>query len=100
MSTCNCEKQDRYANCCKVKHLQRVLAKELSIDDELGAEYAYVLALKIQVLELENTLKELCEVRLIKDVQGRTPEYFKRRAAVWEKAFAFFPEYEHAERTL
>ncbi len=40
-----------------------------------------------------DALKELCETKIVKDVQGDTPEYRRRRDAAWEAAFACFPEY-------
>jgi hypothetical protein len=39
------------------------------------------------------TLKELCEVKIIKDVQGDTPWYRERKGPAWKAAFACFPEY-------
>lgn len=43
---------------------------------------------------MRKALKELCEVRILKNVQGDTPEYRERKPKAWEAAFACFPEYE------
>lgn len=44
-------------------------------------------------VKIRVALKELCEVKIIKDVQGDTPEYRERKPRAWEAAFACFKEY-------
>lgn len=46
-----------------------------------------------QLKRYREALKELCEVKIIKDVQGETGEYCRRKPKAWEAAFACFPEY-------
>lgn len=43
---------------------------------------------------VRDILHELCEVKIIRDVQGKTPEYYDRREKAWEAAFGCFAEYE------
>lgn len=43
--------------------------------------------------EQTEALRELCETKILKEVQGNTAEYRARRDAAWKKAFACFPQY-------
>jgi hypothetical protein len=46
-----------------------------------------------EVEDLRAALHELCEVKIIKDVQGDVPWYRERREPAWNRAFSFFSEY-------
>lgn len=46
-----------------------------------------------QLKHVRSVLKELCELKIIKDVQGETGEYCRRKPKAWEAAFACFREY-------
>jgi hypothetical protein len=44
--------------------------------------------------DLRAVLKELCELKTIKDLQGETPQYRERKPKAWAAAFACFKEYQ------
>lgn len=52
---------------------------------------------QIEIRQMREALQELCEVKIIKDVQGDTPEYRDRKGPAWEAAFECFPEYSRQE---
>lgn len=51
----------------EVERLQRILARELSENDELGAEYAYVVALKNENARLKAVLEEICDRKWLRN---------------------------------
>lgn len=53
MSSCDCEKQDRFANCCKIKRLEKELAEEQRLNS-MGSEREARLMARISELEKEN----------------------------------------------
>lgn len=47
----------------EIDRLNRIIAKELSENDELGAEFVYVNALKTQIKELQGQLEEALKIQ-------------------------------------
>jgi len=50
-----------------------------------------------RIKTLEKALHELCELKIVKDVQGDVPWYRERKGPAWASAFACFPEYAKEE---
>jgi hypothetical protein len=91
------------------EHLDQLKAKVQKLEDEVTlakslADHYYRKASSRRTIireqeaklnQVQAVLHELCEVKILKDVQGDTPEYRKRQPKAWAEAFACFPEYEN-----
>jgi hypothetical protein len=73
-------KAEREGAMVEVARLKRILTQELSENDELGTEYAYVVALKERVRELEVALEKIAAVDCCEVCKRRARAALARKA--------------------
>lgn len=62
MSTCNCEKQDGYANCCRTKAFEKAIQKFLGVEKPISAWDAGLLLTQFAIL-VKKITEELTQLR-------------------------------------
>lgn len=70
----------------------------LDEDAESPIEYALAEGANLWKLEYDDCrriLRELVELKVVKDAHGKTEEYVRRKDVAWKKAVEFLSQYQH-----